>query len=270
MKIRFAWPATACLLLVTWTYGTVLAQQSRSPIRGTRPPAPAIRANSLFQLSTLDALAQGVYEGSMPLGDLKHYGDFGLGTFDALNGEMVVLDGVVYQVTSDGVVHRPAGDVLIPFISVTHFNPDPDTSFTIDQSLDMSQFTGLVEQQKLPSPNYFYAFRVAGTFRSVKARSVPKQYPPYQPLSEVIPNQAVFPMADVDGTAVCLWTPQFAAGINAGGMHCHFISDDRSRGGHALDFVIDNVTVEMSTLRQQITVLPDQEAFQQVPLPAAP
>ncbi len=269
MKLRFGWRLAVCILLGLSAYGTLFAQPPRTPVRGTRPPAPTVRANALFQLSTLDALAQGVYEGSMQLGELKPYGDFGLGTFDGLNGEMVVLDGVVYQVTSDGVVHRPAGDVLIPFISLTHFNPDPDASVALDQPLNLSQFASYVEE-RLPSPNYFYAFRVAGTFRTVMARSVPKQNPPYPPLSDVIPLQSVFPMSGVDGTAVCLWTPQFAAGINAGGMHCHFITDDRTQGGHALDFVIDHVDVEMSTLRQQITVLPDQEAFQTVPLPAAP
>jgi acetolactate decarboxylase len=133
----------------------------------------------------------------------------------------------------------------------------------------LSEFTERMEA-RLPSKNYFYAIKVHGGFTSVRARSVPRQSKPYPPLAEVTPLEAIFPLREVSGTAVCLWTPAFEAGINAAGMHCHFISDDQAHGGHALDFEIGEVDVEMSTLRRHISLFPDQEEFQDLPLPPTP
>ena len=49
--------------------------------------------NVVYQESTVDALLSGVYDGELPLEQLRKHGHFGIGTFDRLDGEMVLLDG---------------------------------------------------------------------------------------------------------------------------------------------------------------------------------
>ena len=78
-------------------------------------------AESIYQVALLQSLAQGYFDGSITVADLKEHGDTGIGTFDGLNGEMIVLEGVVYQATGDGSVVVPADDETVPFSNVTFF-----------------------------------------------------------------------------------------------------------------------------------------------------
>ena len=50
----------------------------------------------------MTALLDGIYDGEMTIGELLGKGNFGIGTFDALDGEMIILDGVCYQLRGDG------------------------------------------------------------------------------------------------------------------------------------------------------------------------
>ena len=86
--------------------------------------APATDHDTLYQVSTIDALMQGVFDGVQPVGELKRHGDFGIGTFDALDGEMIVLDGVVYQAKADGRIYPVKDSATTPFATVTHFTKD--------------------------------------------------------------------------------------------------------------------------------------------------
>src|SRR5580704_8009324 len=89
--------------------------------------------STLFQVSTSTALVQGVYDGVVRIGDLKQHGDFGLGTFDGLDGEMLALDGHFYQVQSSGKVSESADDAKVPFAVVTTFRAERGfTMFHVD------------------------------------------------------------------------------------------------------------------------------------------
>jgi Alpha-acetolactate decarboxylase len=57
---------------------------------------------------------------------LLEHRDFGLGTFANLDGEMVVLDGHVYQVQGTGRVSEALPSARAPFAVVTKFAPDVD------------------------------------------------------------------------------------------------------------------------------------------------
>ena len=46
----------------------------------------------------------GLYQEHFTIGQLKAQGDFGLGTFNLLDGEMIVLKGKVYQAKANGEV----------------------------------------------------------------------------------------------------------------------------------------------------------------------
>ena len=54
----------------------------------------------IFHYSVLKALDNGVLEGDMEIGELKKHGDFGLGTFNKLDGEMIILDNMEFTARS--------------------------------------------------------------------------------------------------------------------------------------------------------------------------
>lgn len=214
--------------------------------------------DTLTQVSTIDALMTGVYDGEVTLGQLKEKGDFGLGTFNALDGEMILLDGVFYQVISTGDVRKPALSVKTPFAAVTFFKAD--RTFPLKQGLTFREFTAAADRS-LPTRNIFYAFKVNGTFRTMRTRSVPAQAKPYRPLSEVVKTQPVFEHSNVRGTIIGFKCPSYVKGVNVPGYHLHFLSADLSRGGHVLDFVVDSANVEIDDTREFFLVLPGDKAF---------
>ena len=217
----------------------------------------------LFQVSTLDALRLGIYQGSFTVGELKQHGNFGLGTYEGLDGEMVVLDGHYYHFKSDGTVSESKDDDKTPFAAVTTFKPDFRRSVNL---ASMSQLGDILDGI-LPSKNFFYAVRVHGHFNSVTTRAVPKQSLPYPPLADAILQQSVFNYSNIVGTAVGIRSPAFVKGINQVAYHFHFVSDDKKAAGHALSFTTGQVTVEVQILRQNLICLPDNHAFRTATLP---
>lgn len=220
-------------------------------------------SNSLFQVSTIDALLAGVYDGEYPVSALNRHGDLGLGTFNALDGEMVVLDGAVYQVRSDGIIRRVGKEARTPFATVVTFHPD--LQLTLRGLTDFPSFMQRVDKS-LPSPNLYYAFRATGTFESVKTRSVPRQEKPYRRLAQVVAGQSVFEATRVRGTLIGFRCPDFTAGINVPGYHLHFLSDDRSFGGHVLAFTCHDLNVSIDRIENIHMFLPGDREFLEVDL----
>jgi acetolactate decarboxylase len=186
--------------------------------------------HTLFQTSTIDALLDGNYDGDVSFAELRERGDFGLGTLDALDGEMISLDGSFYQIRSDGAVKPIDGRTKTPFAVVTFFEPN------MSRTLDGTDLAGLCARvDRLFDASVCCAVRVDGCFEYVKTRSVPRQHRPYPPLVEVVKNQPVFELRDLRGSLVGFRFPDYAQGLNVAGYHFHFISADRSSGGHVLE-----------------------------------
>lgn len=224
----------------------------------------AAAENTLYQVSTLDGLMQGVYDGEITLDDLLRHGDFGIGTFDALDGEMVVLDGTVYQVLATGEVATPdEATMTTPFAMVTSFTADLEEEGNGIENIDELKST---LDAMLPGQNDFYAIKIHGTFSYVETRSVPAQEEPYPLLADVTAEQAVFEFENVSGTLVGYWCPAYIDGINLPGYHLHFISDDRTMGGHLLDCNIDDASIAIDTLCEFQMLLPQNEHFAQTDL----
>ncbi len=226
----------------------------------------AVRADpdTVTQVSTIDAILAGAYDGQMTLKELKTHGDFGIGTFHGLDGEMILLDGSFYQVKATGAVVKPDAGVSTPFAAVVDFSPD--ISFPIDGKLDLEGLKSLLDQ-KAPGENTFSAVKVHGTFSRIKTRSVPAQTKPYPPLTEVTKHQPVFERAGLTGTLVGLRAPAYVKGINVPGYHFHFLSDDHGAGGHVLGFSLENGTAEIDTCNRFLLILPrEDEAFQEINL----
>jgi acetolactate decarboxylase len=213
----------------------------------------------LYQVSTIDALMQGVFDGVEPVAELKKHGDFGIGTFDALDGEMIVLDGIVYQAKADGHMYTAGDSQTTPFATVTCF--DRDLVTTTNSPMNLSVFSSTMIAL-LPTGNLVYAVRIHGTFPSMKVRAIPAQHKPYLTLAEASTNQSVYTYSESTGTVVGFYTPLFFKGLNVAGYHLHFISDDRQTGGHILDLTVPaNTTVEYDITPEFTMLLPTSGDF---------
>ncbi len=219
--------------------------------------------NVLTQVSTIDALLNGLYEGETTIRKLEEWGDFGIGTFNGLDGEMVAVDGRFYRVTSQGTVQMVSPDIKTPFATVTFF--ETDSRYILQQGLDFRTFESVMDSL-LPTQNIFYAIQIKGSFQTVQTRSVPKQTPPYRMLSDIISSMPVFRLENVKGVIVGFRCPPFVTGINVPGYHLHFITEDRKAGGHVLDFTIQEAVMEVDEIRQFTMWLPVDERFDHLDL----
>jgi len=197
---------------------------------------------TLYQYSTIAALQAGVYDGDITIGDLNSKGDFGIGTFNALNGEMIILEGTCYQIKDDGLVYAMDRTKYVPFAMITAFNADKVLVAEGEQS--RKQLEELINS-KITSKNVICAVKVHGLFKTIKTRSVPKQSKPYKGLNEVLKTQAEFEYSNEPGTLVGFRMPKAFDGVNVAGYHFHFIADLKKTGGHVLDFIAESVDVEV-------------------------
>jgi acetolactate decarboxylase len=188
-------------------------------------------AHVAFQTSTLAALLDGAYDGDLTIGELRRHGDLGLGTFQALDGEMIVLDGEVWRARVDGACARVGDDERTPFAVVTPFTAD--VTVAVPETVDHEQLLTLVTQHA-PAGAATQAIRFDGRLDAVHARSVPPQRKPYPPLLEAAATQQDFTIGPADGTLVGFCFPDWAGGVNLPGFHLHAITADRARGGHVL------------------------------------
>jgi len=217
----------------------------------------------IMQTSTIGALLEGAYDGDMTFGELRRYGDFGIGTVNRLDGEMIALDGEFYQVRADGKAYRIGDSAKTPFAVVTFF--EPDMTVVLARALDYEQLQESLDRA-LPTGNVPYAIRIDGTFSFVKTRSVPAQTKPYPRLVEVVKTQPTFEFHDVRGTMVGVRLPSYMEGVNAVGYHLHFITEDRRAGGHLLECVTAEVTVGIDETPGFLVLLPEGEGFDKIEL----
>jgi acetolactate decarboxylase len=253
LKYKYLYVAVIVLFLPLFS----LAGCSQNASTPTYADNPIASRETLTQVSTIDAVLNGVYDGVMTYRDLKGYGDFGIGTFAALDGEMIAFDGNFYQIKADGKAYPVTDTMQTPFASVTFF--DADNTGDLPSGLD---YTGLQDflDKILPTENTFYAIRIDGTFSYMKTRSVPAQEKPYPPLVEVTKNQPVFEFTDVTGTIVGFRCPPFVTGVNVAGYHLHFLTADKDAGGHILELRVQQATFSIDQTRLFTMILPDKES----------
>ena len=190
-----------------------------------------VGSSTLFQISTAGALVEGVYRGDVTVGTLKEHGDLGLGTFDGLDGEMVVLDGRVFQVRSDGSVNEVDDEVRSPYAVITKFDPSPPVE--LGDCASLADLQAKLDRLRT-SENLFYAIRIDGHFDRVRTRAVARTADGV-PLVEAAAHQPEFEIRDVPGTLVGFWSPAYMKTLTVPGYHLHFLTDDRTRGGHLLE-----------------------------------
>ncbi|MBN1776881.1 MAG: acetolactate decarboxylase [Clostridiales bacterium] len=217
-------------------------------------PLSALCGGTLYQVSTLQALMQGDYYGAVSAGALMERGDTGLGTFDALDGEMVAVNGMVYKAAYDGSITAVGDEELSPFANVAFIGDGAAAESSFEGGYD-----GLLTALNflVPDTNMPVVFRVEGSYVNVKVRSVPAQQEPYPPLTGVVKNQAVFEAAQASGVIVGFRFPAYMGDINTTGYHLHFLSNDLTFGGHLLDVESGAIQLRYNVLDEFTMTLPD-------------
>jgi len=217
----------------------------------------------LFQTSTINALLEGVYEGEMTYEELKQHGDFGIGTFNGLDGEMIGLEGKFYQIRADRIAYPVENVMRPPFAAVTFF--EPDKVVLLDEAVDYEKLRQYLDNL-LPTKNIFYAIKIEGNFNYIKTRSIPRQNKPYPRMVEVVKNQPIFEFHNVKGTMVGFRCPVYVKEINLPGYHLHFITEDKKAGGHLLECELQNVRIEIDYTSEFYMLLPQSSEFYKVDL----
>jgi len=174
----------------------------------------------------------GFYEGDLKAAELKRHGDFGIGTFNGINGELILLGSRCYRAKADGTIALVKGRELIPFAVVKCFKPSERGTF--QKPLNYKELLEYLDAL-IPAGNYFVAIKVEGNFSYVKTRSIEKQNRPYKPFSEVVKNQWISEFRNLKGTLVGFRFPGYMKELNVPGYHFHFISRDKKFGGHLLE-----------------------------------
>ncbi len=218
------------------------------------------RPDIIYQYSPFTALANSIYDGNLTVAEVKEKGDLGLGTYNGLDGEMIVCNGNVYQCLASGKVRQPKNSELVPFTVLKFF--EADKTLKVDEDITYPKMKSLIESE-IPSRNFIYGLKVQGTFDYLKCGSADKQEKPYEnTLSEAIADRPTFEWKNISGTLVGFWFPEYVGGVNIAGFHLHFISDDEQKAGHVLEFQSSNLEVGIDKSNDFQLVLPEIEEFE--------
>lgn len=204
------------------------------PLRVTR--------HEIFQSSLMTALLDGIYDGELTVGELLGHGNFGIGTFNALDGEMIILDGVCYQLRGDGTASIADLEQRSPFAIATNFVPR--LSLEAPSHMRREALSEFITSH-LPSENYMYAVRIRGHFEEVRVRTVTKQERPYRPMTQATGDDAEYTFHDIRGIVGGFRTPVYEKGIGVPGCHVHFVDEAKTCGGHVLDFTLAQGVIEV-------------------------
>jgi len=217
----------------------------------------------LSQFSTIDALMQGIYDGPATFAEVAKHGDFGIGTVNHLDGEMIGLDGKFFQITSDGSVRQLPPTAKTSFATVCFFKGTHASAVPV-----LKSFSALQRwlDSRMGSVNDFWAVRIDGHFSIVRVRSISRQKPPYRPLAKVAREESIFEGRNVEGTLVGFRCPPYVRGLNVIGYHFHFLSEDDSFGGHVMGCRIREGKAWWEVYRTFQMLLPDDPKFRHADL----
>lgn len=154
---------------------------------------------TVYQFSTITSLAAGNFDGVLDFRTLLKQCNFGLGTFDHLDGELVVLDGTAYKLKADGKVNLVSLDMMTPFASVAFFEQHKKIVISEQYNYEMVQ---KIIIESLPSSNLFYGIKMNGSFLEMKTRTVSRQEKPYPTLLKATAHQVVVESKNVTGDIV--------------------------------------------------------------------
>ncbi len=219
--------------------------------------------DTLFQVSTVTGLEHGIFYPVVTVGEVKKHGNVGIGAFEAMDGELILIDGDSFNAMYDGKVIPVNDQTPITYSAVAFFKANRTIPL---QNVASYELLRQNIEKLLPNRNIFYVFKIYGTFSYLKVRSTAKQEKPYPGVAVVVKNQSVFEFTNVKGMLVGFRCPAYIQGIYAPGFHLHFISDDRQMGGHLLEANLAEGTGQIGYLTQMHLLLPDNDRTRTVDL----
>ena len=223
-----------------------------------------------FQVSTLQALALGFSKSVITVKELLRHGDMGLGTFEDVDGEMIVLDGKCYRTRNDGNVVPAEDERGVPFASVCCFQPKRLEKLGRMDTIDRLKEWLTLRIEEDFGLNSMYAVRIDGEFSKVDARSESGTKAHHVTLKDALSvTQKAFVFENIKGTLVCVYYPDYMDGINAAGWHLHFLSDDKKYGGHVFDISLAQGDAAFCRITNVEIQIPDTPAFDTYALKAA-
>lgn len=214
----------------------------------------------MHQVSLLQALVNSYYDGIISVKELKTLGNVGIGTFNGADGEMIYLEDKVYKARIDGNVLEVEDDETIPFCNSCAFTTDDKIKLDVDNVIKLKTIINRYRDRSFK--NLFIAFRIEGLFKQMVVRTIPRQNKPYNPLEIVVEKeQKQYTKKNVEGTLIGFLFPRYMKELNTSDLHMHFISKDRTYGGHVLELEFKGLDIEISVKRKLDLILPNNEKF---------
>jgi acetolactate decarboxylase len=209
--------------------------------------------NTLYQVTQFNTFSAGNFGGVITYAQLAEHGDFGIGTLTGLNGEMIALNGVFYQISANGVPRQISPSEETPYATVVFF--EANRTMQLPQTENYTELAATINAT-LPDHNAIYAVKVHGYFDYAKTRAPQLQTVPYPNLTDALKNQSVFALNSTQATLVGFYFPNSMDGIDYAGYHLHLITDDKTAGGHLLECTLRNATVEIDQINNYQLLIP--------------
>jgi acetolactate decarboxylase len=242
------YPLVCLLLTVVLFNNTAIAQQKIKSVDG----------DNLFSAGFASGFIGGLYDNWYPYKQLEKHGDFGLGAPGHLDGELLMLNGKIYQTRSTGKTTLISDTGKLPYAIVCFFRAKKIYKHTgaLTKTTLYSYMDSLLTNQ-----NGIYAVHISGKFKTVKTRAFPPVEKPYLPLASMLNRQRFFEHSDMQGDLVGFRIPAFMEGAHISGYHFHFLSADKTAGGHLIDLLAEDITIEVDTLSSYTIDLPQTTDF---------
>jgi acetolactate decarboxylase len=198
--------------------------------------------STFFQLGTLGYLLKGKPCGETTIENLQKHGDFGLGTFNYFDGEMILIDNVFYQIDENGNAKIAEKSQKTFFANICKFNENPK-SFDIEKTQNSKELEERILEKI--EKNYIYAIRIDGFFSNISLRSLKKvdEKSNTTLIDAIETHQNTFSLGESNGSIITFYIPAYLKNVCVDGLHMHFIDKTRKRGGHLLDVNIEKAKV---------------------------
>ncbi|WP_338969926.1 acetolactate decarboxylase [Spiroplasma endosymbiont of Labia minor] len=205
--------------------------------------------NKLIQFNTITSLINGNYEGNLEYQKLFDRGNFGIGTFDGLDGEMIGYNNKWFQIGSDATVHQVLPTQTTPFACVTDFNVDFEFDLLEGGTYEELK-QKILEKIKEKGDQYFYAFKIVGAFNKIDLMTIEEVKEPYENFSTLSEQALKIELTEIDGIILGFWCPKYLSALQPEGFHTHFISTENKYGGHVSDFKATQLNVELMQIQK--------------------
>ena len=204
----------------------------------------------------------GNFDKTVSVKDFLHHADTGIGTYTGLDGEAIFEDGVAYKATADGKVSVMQPEDGVAFGTVAKFDESvPEVE--LKNISDIETLKQALEPYVKEDQNIFYMIKAKGVFKTMHVRSCFACEKPYPTLSEVAQDQREFHFENTHGDVIAVWCPKYVNGINLPGWHFHYLSGDKTQGGHILGLSADSLRVKINKIERFDLTLPQNPEFAQ-------